>query len=298
MGETPRRVGIRDLLRVAPDGPVDLAAIDPRSTPGLPANRSTRTDPKTWSREQVAALGPELATGQEMLYAGAKVNGDPRRLLLVLQAMDCGGKDGTVKRVAGTMNPQGLHIRGFEKPTPEEQKHHFLWRIRRALPAAGYVGVFNRSHYEDVLIVRVHDLVPERTWSRRYGEINRFEAELVAEGFTLVKVMLHISPAEQRERLMERLTDPTKYWKYNPADLDERHRWADYQAAYADALTRCGTPDAPWYVVPADRKWYRNWAIAHLLRETLADLKLRYPEPGFDVAAERRRLAADQVKFP
>ncbi|TDC37425.1 PPK2 family polyphosphate kinase, partial [Micromonospora sp. KC213] len=214
----------------------------------------------------------------------------PGRVLVVLQAMDCGGKDGAVKRVAGAMNPLGLHIRSFGPPTGEELRHDFLWRIRRALPPPGFVGVFNRSHYEDVLVARVDRLVPETTWRARYDEINAFERELVDAGVTLVKVMLHISPAEQGERLAERLTDPTKHWKYDPSDLEARARWADYQAAYAEALGRCGTGDAPWFVIPADRKWYRDWALAHLLSETFAALHLGYPAADFDVERELRRL--------
>jgi PPK2 family polyphosphate:nucleotide phosphotransferase len=208
----------------------------------------------------------------------------------VLQAMDCGGKDGTVRKVAGTMNPQGLHIVSFGKPTEEERAHDFLWRIRRALPAPGYVGVFNRSHYEDVLAVRVHDLVPREVWSARYDQINEFERELVGDGVTILKVMLHISYEEQLKRLLQRLDAPTKRWKYNPGDVDERKLWPAYQEAYEDALARCSTGHAPWYVVPADHKWYRDWAVATLLRETFAELDLHYPEPGFDIAAEKLRL--------
>jgi PPK2 family polyphosphate:nucleotide phosphotransferase len=169
--------------------------------------------------------------------------------------------------------------------------HDFLWRIRRALPVAGYVGVFNRSHYEDVLVARVHGLVDEQTWRGRYGQINEFERELVDAGTVLVKVMLHISFQEQAARLAERLADPTKHWKYNPGDIDERARWGDYQVAYQDALRECSTGYAPWYVVPADHKWYRDWAVATLLREALVELGLTYPPGDFDVATEQRRLA-------
>jgi PPK2 family polyphosphate:nucleotide phosphotransferase len=281
---------LRELLRAGPA--VDLKDIDPSSTPGLPGRRVTGKDQKGWAREQLAPIGAELAHQQEMLYARAKAAGDRRRLLLVLQAMDCGGKDGTVKKVAGAMNPLGLHIVGFGPPTEEELKHDFLWRIRRALPSAGLVGVFNRSHYEDVLIARVESLVAERVWRSRYWQINGFERELTNDGFTLVKVMLHISYEEQRERLLERVTDPTKYWKYNPADVDARSRWTDYQAAYNDALSRCSTDHAPWFVVPADRKWYRDWAVANIVLEALKDMDLSYPEPDFDPDAERRRLEA------
>jgi PPK2 family polyphosphate:nucleotide phosphotransferase len=207
--------------------------------------------------------------------------------------MDCGGKDGAIKRVAGAMNPLGLSIAAFGTPTDEELAHHFLWRIKRRLPPYGFVGVFNRSHYEDVLIVRVHHLVPPRTWRARYDQINRFERGLIDDGVTLVKVMLHISYEEQHERLLARLNDPTKHWKFNPADIDERARWADYQAAYAEALHRCSTQDSPWYVVPADRKWYRDWALANLLVETMEEMDPRYPDPAFDVDAERRRLLVE-----
>ncbi len=284
---------LRDVLRVGP-GPVDLAGIDPRGTPGLPEIKAVRHDSKRWARTELAEIGTELAVHQEMLYAAAKAGApdERRRLLLVLQAMDCGGKDGVTKRVAGMMNPLGLHIVAFGKPTEEEAAHDFLWRIRKALPGPGYVGVFNRSHYEDVLVVRVHGLVPAATWRARYDEINRFERELVDGGVRLVKVMLHISREEQRQRLLDRLNDPTKYWKYNPGDIDERARWADYQAAYADALAKCGTDQAPWYVVPADRKWYRDWAVAALLLEELREMALGYPPPDFDPAAERARLVA------
>ncbi|WP_329015388.1 hypothetical protein OG271_08490 [Micromonospora rifamycinica] len=302
---------VRQWLRVASDGgPVDLGAVDPRSTPGLPAAAGEGKERKLWARRQVELIGAGLGRQQEMLFATAAAGahaahastptrggaglgrGRPARLLLVLQAMDCGGKDGTVKRVAGAMNPLGLHIRSFGPPTRQELRHDFLWRIRRALPPPGYVGVFNRSHYEDVLVARVDALVPEQTWRSRYDQINAFERELVDGGVTVVKVMLHISPEEQARRLAQRLTDPTKHWKYQPSDLDSRARWDDYQAAYAEALGRCDTDAAPWFVVPADRKWYRDWAVAHLLRETFEGLDLGYPAAGFDVERELRRLAS------
>jgi PPK2 family polyphosphate:nucleotide phosphotransferase len=282
-------MSLREKLRVPSGEPVDLSAIDPAGTPGLPAK--TGAHPKRWSAAQLRSIGTDLASFQERLYASAKVGESRRRLLLVLQAMDCGGKDGTTRKVAGTMNPQGLHIATFGPPTEEERAHDFLWRIRRALPVPGYVGVFNRSHYEDVLVVRVHQLVPRAEWSARYDQINAFERELADDGTTIVKVMLHISYAEQRRRLLARLDDPTKHWKYNPDDVDERLLWPAYQEAYADALHHCSTDHGPWYVVPADRKWYRDWAVATLLRETLAELDLDYPRGDFDVAQERRRLA-------
>jgi PPK2 family polyphosphate:nucleotide phosphotransferase len=285
------RISVRKLLQVPVEGSFELKSVDPRSTPGLPRDKRIRREPKAWSLARLAELGPPLAEDQEKLYASAKVGGERRRVLVVLQAMDCGGKDGTLHHVIGQLNPQGLQIHSFGVPTPEERKHDFLWRIRRALPDPGYIGVFNRSHYEDVLVARVHNLVPEDRWRQRYAQINEFERELADDGVTLLKIMLHISPEEQLNRLLKRLDDPTKRWKYSPGDVDERARWDDYQQAYHDALSRCSTGPAPWFVVPADRKWYRDWAVARLLGETLAALKLRYPQPNFDVAAERARLS-------
>ncbi|MEU2667119.1 PPK2 family polyphosphate kinase [Micromonospora sp. NPDC007220] len=307
---------MRELLRVAPGGAVDLGAVDPRSTPGLPGREVTGPQRKEWARGQLTLIGAELGSQQEMLFAEAKARQSAarpagaaagaggsdaaaggaggRRVLLVLQAMDSGGKDGTVKRVAGAMNPLGLHLRSFGPPTPEELRHDFLWRIRRALPPPGYVGVFNRSHYEDVLVARVESLVPESIWQARYDEINAFEREQAEAGVALVKVFLHISYVEQGRRLLERLDEPRKHWKYDPSDVDARARWDDYQAAYAEALGRCGTDAAPWYVVPADRKWYRDWAVAHLLRETFDTLDLGYPPAGFDVRRERERLLGSE----
>jgi PPK2 family polyphosphate:nucleotide phosphotransferase len=281
--------GLRELLTVN-SGQFRLADVDPRGTPGLPSKKATGGDPKSWSAEAVAVIGQDLAAYQEKLFAAAKKGGSARRVLLVLQAMDCGGKDGTLRSVARGLNPIGIKAVGFGPPTDEEREHDFLWRIRRALPPPGELGVFNRSHYEDVLVVRVHQLVGEDVWGGRYDQINAFEDELAAGGLTMVKVMLHISPEEQRERLLARLEDPTKLWKYNPGDLDERARWDDYQQAYQDALTRCSTPANPWYVVPADRKWYRNWAVATLLRQAFADIDPKYPEPDFDVDTERERV--------
>jgi PPK2 family polyphosphate:nucleotide phosphotransferase len=278
-----------EFLRVGP-GPVDLAAIDPQGTPGLPVEAARSRDPKQWARNDLAKLGGELFAEQEKLFAAAK-GGSRQRLLVVLQAMDCGGKDGTIRRVVGEFNPQGVHIVSFGQPTEEELAHDFLWRIERQLPLPGLIGVFNRSHYEDVLIVRVHGLVPKAKWQARYGKINEFEERLVASGCAVVKIMLHISYEEQRQRLLDRLNDPTKYWKFNPGDIDERQRWPAYQAAYQDALTKCSTEFAPWHVVPADRKWYRDWAVANLLLERLREMKPEYPPAGFNPDVEKARLA-------
>jgi PPK2 family polyphosphate:nucleotide phosphotransferase len=216
--------------------------------------------------------------------------GSPRRVLVVLQGMDTSGKGGAVKHVAGMVNPAGVRVRGFDKPTEQELAHDFLWRIEKALPPPGTIGFFDRSHYEDVLVVRVHDLVPQAEWETRYDRINEWEAGLVEQGLTLLKVMLHIFPDEQRERLLARLDRPDKHWKVDAGDIDERGHWHDYEAAYEAALERCSTPHAPWYVVPADRKWYRNWALANLLREALEDLDLRWPQPDLDVAGMRAAL--------
>ena len=280
---------VRRALRASPDG-FDLSAIDPGATPGLP-----REGDKLWSREQMTVLGDALAEKQERLYAAAQAGTDRRRVLLVLQAMDCGGKDGTVRSVVGALNPQGVRIKAFTAPTPDELEHHFLWRVSAALPGAGYVGVFNRSHYEDVLAVRVRKLVEPAVWKRRYDEINEFERIQSADGTVIIKFMLHISYEEQRERLLARLDDPTKRWKFNPTDLEDREHWADYQRAYADVLARCTTKAAPWYVVPADRKWYRNWAVANILLAHFDDLRLDYPKVDLDLEALQERIEADRV---
>jgi PPK2 family polyphosphate:nucleotide phosphotransferase len=292
-----RAARVRDLLTL-PKGPVDLSDVDTRATHGLPDEAAVRKDPKTWSRADVARIGTLLADHQQRLFASAKATGDPRRVLLVLQAMDCGGKDGTINGVVGAMNPLGLRIKAFGPPTKEELAHHFLWRIRKALPDPGLVGVFNRSYYEDVLVARVRSLVPPRTWRARYDRINAFEEELVTRNVTIVKVMLHISYEEQRQRLLARLLDPTKRWKFNRGDLDDRALWPAYQAAYADALARCNTDDARWHVVPADRKWYRNWAVANVLLAALEGMRLTYPDVDLDVAELRMRLESEDGAGP
>ncbi len=275
---------VSDLLRV-PAGPVDLHGIDPRSTPGLEGGG------KAEARAAVPELAERLSTLQEQLYAEGRTGG-ARSLLLVLQGMDTSGKGGTIRHVVGQVDPSGVHVHAFGPPTAEERAHDVLWRIRRQLPTPGRLGVFDRSHYEDVVSVRVRGLADRRTWTRRYAAIDRFEAELVAGGTRVVKCFLHISPDEQRERLLARLDDPAKHWKYNPGDLDDRERWEGYLAAYAEALERCTSEAAPWHVVPADRKWYRNWAVTNVLIEQLEAMALRWPEPGIDVEAERDRLLA------
>jgi len=275
---------VSDLLRV-PSGPVDLSALDTRATPGFDGGKAA-------GRASLAALSPRLSDLQERLHAEG-VSGGSRRLLLILQGMDTSGKGGVIRHVVGQVDPQGCAITSFKAPTREELAHDFLWRIRRRLPGPGKLGVFDRSHYEDVLIVRVHNLVPRTTWMRRYAAINRFEARLADDDIRVVKVFLHISKEEQRQRLLARLDDPTKLWKFNPNDVDERASWADYQEAYAAALERCNNDTAPWYRVPADRKWYRDWAVANLLVEHLEDMKLTWPKADFDVEEQRARLLAD-----
>lgn len=277
---------VAELLRVPP-GSIHLAAVDTRATPGFDGD-------KTAAKQQLPELAGRLADLQERLYAHGRT-GDRRRLLLVLQGMDTSGKGGTVRHVVGSADPAGLSIVSFKAPTKEELGHDFLWRIRKALPGPGFLGVFDRSHYEDVLVVRVKDLVERRVWSRRYASINRFEERLVESGCTIVKVMLHISPDEQRERLLARLDDPTKHWKYRPGDVDERELWPRYQEAYEAALEQCNTETAPWHVVPADRKWYRNWAVSMLVIEHLEAMDMQWPAADFDVDEERARVRASNL---
>ena len=225
------------------------------------------------------------------LFAEGRTGGR-RSVLLVVQGMDTSGKGGIVRHVVGAVDPQGVHHHAFAAPSREELSHDFLWRVRKALPAPGQIGVFDRSHYEDVVVARVRGLVPRATWQRRYAAINRFERSLVRGGTSLVKVLLQISPGEQRERLASRLARPDKYWKYDPGDVEERMRWAQYQEAYQAVLDRCSPPEAPWYVVPADRKWYARWAVQQLLLHALEELDPQWPPATFDVAVERARLAA------
>jgi PPK2 family polyphosphate:nucleotide phosphotransferase len=225
------------------------------------------------------------------LFAESRFGGT-RSVLLVLQAMDTAGKGGILRHVIGETDPQGIHLHAFKSPTDEEKAHDFLWRIRKELPEAGRIGVFDRSHYEDVLIHRVRGFSPPEVIEQRYGVITEFEQELAESGTTVVKVMLHISSAEQKKRLQERLDRPDKNWKYNPGDVDERMKWDAYQEAYQIALTRTSTVDAPWFVIPADRKWYARWAVQRLLLDALRDLDPQWPAVDFDVEVEKARLAA------
>ncbi|UMG92674.1 polyphosphate kinase 2 family protein [Nocardioides sp. TF02-7] len=273
-----------DLLRVPP-GAVDLGALPTDATPGFDGSKEE-------GKAALHAMADELADLQERLFAEGQ-HGGRRSVLLVLQGMDTSGKGGTLRSTVGLVDPQGVRITSFKAPTPEELEHDFLWRIERALPEPGYIGVFDRSHYEDVLIARVRQLAPPQEIERRYVAINELEARLVEEGTTIVKCMLHLSAEEQRRRLLARLEKPEKHWKFSPVDIDERSRWAEYQEAYEVAIERTGTAVAPWHVVPADRKWYRNLAIGRLLLEELRGMGLRWPAADFDVEEQKRRLTEE-----
>ena len=275
---------IADALRL-PSGSVDLTAIETDAAPGFDGKKAD-------GKAALFAMGDELADLQERLWAERTV-GSERRVLLVLQGMDTSGKGGVLRHAIGLVDPQGVRITSFKAPTDEERAHDFLWRIERGLPAAGYIGVFDRSHYEDVLIAKVRELAERAEIERRYGAINEFEARLAGEGFSIIKCMLHISVDEQKARLEERLANPEKHWKYNPGDLDERAFWPTYREAYEIALERTNTDVAPWHVVPSDKKWYRNLAIAQLLLDTLRGLDLQWPKADFDVEAETKRLAGE-----
>jgi PPK2 family polyphosphate:nucleotide phosphotransferase len=279
MAETGK--SLTEKLRL-PTGPVKLSDYEADATPGFDGDKSD-------GKDALADLGEPLADLQERLFAEG-ISGGRRSVLLVLQGMDTSGKGGIVRHAAGLVDPQGLRIKSFKAPTSEELAHDFLWRITQELPAAGQIGIFDRSHYEDVLIARVRSLVSSEHIERRYDAINDFERRLVHEGTVVVKCFLHISSETQEERLLERLDDPHKHWKFNPGDVDERALWPAYQNAYEVALERCNTEEAPWLLVPSDRKWYRNWAVGTILHETLEAMELGWPAADFDVGEQRRRL--------
>ena len=263
---------------------MNLASIDPGSTPDF-------TGKKRDGEDELFKNGDEFAELQEKLFAESRFGGT-RSVLLVLQAMDTAGKGGIVEHVLGLANPQGIQAYSFKAPTDEEKAHDFLWRIRKQLPAAGHIGVFDRSHYEDVLIHRVRGFSAPEVIEERYGLIRSFEEEVIAAGTTIVKVMLHISPEEQKTRLASRLEDPTKHWKYNPGDVDERGHWDAYMEAYQIAIERTSTDAAPWHVVPANHKWYARLTVQRLLLEALRSLDLQWPAATYDVELEKKRLAA------
>lgn len=266
----------RETFRVEPGSRVRLGNLDPRLTDSA--------EKKKHAHREFAELKQRMDALQFQLYAEQK-----RSLLICLQAPDAGGKDGVVRHVIGSMNPQGCRVVGFKQPSTVERAHDFLWRIEREAPKRGEIVVFNRSHYEDVLIVRVHDLVPKRVWSRRYAQINQFEERLVANGTHILKFFLHISKEEQLSRFKDRLDDPTRHWKISEADYSERTYWADYEKAYEAALSRCSTDAAPWFVIPSGHKWFRNLAIARIIVETMDKLGIETPKPTVSIADIRKK---------
>lgn len=269
-----------EALRVGPG--FDLSGLDYRATPGWGGDRRE-------AAKLLESRGERLSELQELLFAHGRTGGH-RSVLLVLQGMDTAGKGGIVRHVLGMVDPQGVQLKSFGVPSAEELSHHYLWRIRNALPAPGRIGVFDRSQYEDVLVVRVKELVPQEVWEPRYAEINEFEREIVDSGTAIVKVNLLVSSEEQKERLRKRLERPDKHWKYNPGDIDERLRWPAYQEAYQAVLDRTSTEHAPWFAVPADRKWFARLAVTELLIAALEGLDLDWPRADFDVDAELARL--------
>jgi PPK2 family polyphosphate:nucleotide phosphotransferase len=266
----PTRGFLRDRLVIKPGSRVKLARVDADATFG-------------WTKEAAAAQQQQYEERLTDLQARLWAEGR-RSLLVVLQGIDCAGKDGTIRHVMDAFNPQGCRVSAFKEPTAQELAHDFLWRVHAQVPGRGEVGIFNRSHYEDVLVVRVHKLVSRSVWQARYRQINDWEQMLAEAGTTIVKVFLYIDRDEQRERLQARLDDPTKRWKFSPADLNERQVWDEYIRAFEDALSRTSTEWAPWYLVPANRKWFRNVAVARVLGDTLQAMNPRYPkaEPGIE----------------
>ena len=253
--------------QVEPGSHVDLDEWDPNDRSGFDGSKEE-------AQLELERLNRELEQLQELLYAEHK-----HRLLVILQAMDTGGKDGVIRHVFEGVNPQGVKVANFKAPTPEELDHDYLWRVHRHVPGKGEIVIFNRSHYEDVLIVRVHELVPENVWRKRYDQINDFERVLAEEGATILKFFLHIDADEQKQRLEARRDDPEKAWKFNPDDLKERALWPVYMQAYADAIGKTSTQWAPWTIVPANRKWYRNLVVAGAIVDALKGLKMRFPDP-------------------
>jgi PPK2 family polyphosphate:nucleotide phosphotransferase len=256
-------------LIAKPGAKFRIADIDPANTHGV--------NDKEKAAEKLEKNLEKLALLQYQLFAEAK-----RSLLVVLQGIDAGGKDGTIRRVMTSFNPQGVRVTSFKVPAGEEKEHDYLWRVHKAVPGRGEVGIFNRSHYEEVLVVRVHNIVPKDVWSKRYDHINAFEEMLSDNGVHIVKFFLYIDKDEQKKRFQERLDDPSKNWKFSPADIEERKFWDDYMRAFEDAITKCSTKHAPWYVIPANRKWFRNLAVSEILVETLESMNLQYPKPAGD----------------
>jgi PPK2 family polyphosphate:nucleotide phosphotransferase len=260
---------LSEKLLVRPHDKISLNDIDPAATHGYK---------KDDSADLLAENVERLSVLQYLLYAEAK-----RSLLVVLQGIDAAGKDGTIRRVMSGLNPQGVNVTPFKVPEGEEKRHDYLWRVHKAVPEYGHIGIFNRSHYEEVRVVRVHNLVPKNIWSQRYDQINDFERMLGANGVRIVKFLLYISKEEQAERFRERISDPAKNWKFSVDDIKEREYWNDYIAAYDDMLRKCSTQQAPWYVIPANKKWFRNLAVSQILLETLQGMDLQAPKPVADL---------------
>jgi PPK2 family polyphosphate:nucleotide phosphotransferase len=257
-------------LLVRPGSRIKLSHIDPCDTHGIDKEEAGEPLENNLARLRVL---------QYLLYAEGR-----RSLLVVLQGIDAGGKDGTIQHVMSGLNPQGVRVTSFKVPEGAEKRHDYLWRVHNAAPESGQIGIFNRSHYEDVLVVRVHDMVPKSVWSRRYAQINDFERMLSDNGTRVIKFLLYIDKDEQAKRFRERIEDKSKNWKFSPADLKEREYWDEYIDAYGDMLRQCSTKDAPWYVIPANRKWFRNLAVSQILREELEGMNLKYPKPAADLS--------------
>jgi len=270
-------MSLRDLLRARPDDDDPLGRHATDAHPGVKSKKK--------ALECLPSDHEQLASLQERLWAEKT-----RTVLLVLQGIDTSGKDGTINHVIGQVNPLGCRITSFTRPTEEEAAHHFLWRIRKVLPEPGQLGVFGRSHYEDVIVPRVHRTLSDADIDKRYLEIAKFEGDLTARATTIVKCFLHISFDEQRDRLLDRLDNPDKRWKFDEGDLNERELWPQYQDTFREVLRRSSYTDAPWYVIPADRKWYRNWAVGRILVETLTEMAPEYPRPALDIPALKARL--------
>jgi len=273
----------RERFLVQPDTKVDLSSTDPGYT-GKHENKAS-------TKEEMAELSQRMCDLQGLLYAEGR-----HALLICLQALDAGGKDGTIVHVFGAMNPLGTRVHAFKVPTEEEAKHDFLWRVHGQTPMRGEVAIFNRSHYEDVLVVRVHNLVPKSVWSKRYDLINEFEKNLAEAGTTILKFFLHISKDEQLRRFKKRLDNPNKNWKVNEADYEERKHWSEYMKAYEEALSRTSVPHAPWFVIPADHKWFRNLTISRIVVETMESLGMKRPPATADIEAIRRKYHSELAK--
>jgi PPK2 family polyphosphate:nucleotide phosphotransferase len=283
-GKTSAQQSVRDLLRARPENELfALASVEPEATLGVKKKAAAR---ELWN------VSDELGDLQARLHAEAS-----RSLLVVLQALDTGGKDGTIKHAMIGFNPQGVRVASFREPTQIELSHHFLWRIRRALPGPGEIVIFNRSHYEDVLVPMVRRTLPDRAIARRYREINELEQRLRESGTHTIKLFLHISYDEQRARLLRRLRDPARQWKFAASDIKERGHWDEYQAAYDAAITATSTEVAPWYVIPANHKWVRDWAVSHILTEVLSEMRPKFPKPQLDIAKFVEQLEPDPKGF-